>query len=179
MSESESLSKEQSIPYAVGENLGEPGFELLEKKLLAPGTYELTFHAPLVARARKPGQFLVIYAHELAERIPISIKEADKSKGSVTVIIQAVGKSSREVTSLEPGGRVHSILGPLGTPTHIIPNCGTAVCLGGGYGAGAILSVCRANREAGNRTIAIIGARTKDLLLCVEDAKEVDRKSVV
>lgn len=174
MVKSDSLEKGQCIPYGpVAEKPGAKRFELLSRKMVAPDTYELTFRAPVVARARKPGQFVIIFAHPRAERIPISLKTGDADAGTITLLIQAVGKTSREITSLEPGQSVHSILGPLGTPTHIIPNCGTAVCLGGGYGAGAILSVCKANREAGNRSVAVIGARTKDLLLCLEDAAEV------
>jgi len=168
-----SIQNDQCLPYSQAAFQGDMKFELLSKKELAPDTYELEWRAPLVARSRKPGQFVIFLAHSRGERIPISLKGGDKEKGSITVIIQAVGKTSREITSLEPGDSVHSILGPLGTPTHIVPNCGTAVCLGGGYGAGAILSVCKANRDAGNHSVAIIGARNKDLLLCVEDAKEV------
>ena len=156
-----------------------PDFTLLSKKLLAPDTWELTFRAPLVARARKPGQFMIILPHEFGERIPISIKGTDKNAETATVIIQAVGKTSREITALEPGQRVHSILGPLGQPTHLIPNCGTAVCLAGGYGAGAILTVLQANRDIGNRSVAIIGARTKELLLCIDDAKKVADEVVI
>ncbi|HDS30255.1 MAG TPA: sulfide/dihydroorotate dehydrogenase-like FAD/NAD-binding protein, partial [Firmicutes bacterium] len=154
-------------------------FTMLSKKLMAPDTYELMFTAPLVARARKPGQFLIFLLHDRGERIPISIKDTDPKNGTVTVVIQSVGKTSRELVSLEPGQRVHSILGPLGQPTHLIPNCGTAVCLGGGYGAGAILTVCRANREIGNHSVAIIGARTKDLLLYVDEAKEYADEVIV
>jgi glutamate synthase (NADPH/NADH) small chain len=127
----------------------------------------------MVARARKPGQFTVFLPQERGERIPISIKDANAEDGTITVIIQAVGKTSREITSLEPGERVHSILGPLGQPTHIKPNIGTAVCLAGGYGAGVILSILKANRDVGNRTIAIIGARRNDLLLCVDEARAI------
>jgi glutamate synthase (NADPH/NADH) small chain len=152
---------------------------MLSKKVVAPDTYELVFTAPLVARARKPGQFLIFLIHDRGERIPISIKDTDPVAGTVTVVIQAVGKTSRELVTLEPGQRVHSILGPLGQPTHLIPNCGTAVCLGGGYGAGAILTVCRANKEAGNHSVAIIGARTKDLLLYIDEAKDYADEVVV
>lgn len=174
MVQSDSPEKGQCIPYAPeGEDPAKKRFEILSKKELAPDTFELTFRAPLIARSRKPGQFVILYAHPRAERIPISLKSGDPEAGTITVIIQAAGKSSREITSMEPGDSLHSILGPLGTPTHIIPGCGTAVCLGGGYGAGAILSVCEANREAGNKTIAIIGARCQDLLLCTRDAEEV------
>jgi len=166
--------KDVCLPYSQdGKVIKSSDFELLSKKLLAPDTYELTWRAPMVARSRKPGQFVIFLPHARGERIPISLKGGDAEAGSITVIIQAVGKTSREITSMEPGMKVHSILGPLGSPTHIIPNCGTAVCLAGGYGAGAILAVCEANRKAGNRAVAIIGARTKDLLLCVEDAKAV------
>jgi glutamate synthase (NADPH) small chain len=153
-------------------NDSEP-FVLLSKKLLAPNTFELEFKAPLIARSKKPGQFTIFLAHEQAERVPISIKDANPKDGTLTVIIQAVGKSSREITSLEPGQKVHSILGPLGQPTHIIPGAGTAVCIGGGYGSGVILSLLKANKDAGNRSVGIIGARCQDLLLCVDEAKKV------
>jgi len=176
----DSSEKDQCVPYSqTAKEAGSVEFELLDKKLLAPDTYELTWRAPMVARARKPGQFVIFLAHARAERIPISLKGGDKNNGTISVIIQAVGKSSREITALEPGDRVHSILGPLGTPTHIIPGCGTAVCLGGGYGAGAILSVLQANRDAGNRSVAIIGARNESLLLCIEEAKEAADEVII
>ncbi len=173
MVQADSDSKDVCLPYSqIGKESGEHNFELLDKKLLAPDTWEMVFRAPLVARARKPGQFVIILAHPRAERIPISLKGGDAGKGTISVIIQSVGKSSAEITSIEPGQAVDSILGPLGTPTHIIPNCGTAVCLGGGYGTGAIISVCEANRKAGNRAIAIVGARSEDLLLCLNELEE-------
>lgn len=156
-----------------------PDFSLISKALIAPNTYELVFKAPLVARARKPGQFAIFLPNSKSERIPISLKDGNEKDGTISVIIQAVGRTSREITSLEPGQTVHSILGPLGRPTHIPSGIRTAVCLGGGYGAGAILSVLKANRDAGNRAIAIIGARSKDLLLCVDDAKEVSDEVVI
>lgn len=180
MVQTDSSKKDTCVPYSqTAKEAGSAKFELLSKKLLAPDTYELTWRAPLIARSRKPGQFVIFLAHARAERIPISLKGGDKDKGTITVIIQAVGKSSLEITSLEPGDRVHSILGPLGAPTHLIPGCGTAVCMGGGYGAGAILSVCQANRDIGNKSIAIIGARNESLLLCIEDAKEVADEVII
>jgi len=177
---SDALKEPFCPPYSqAGKDFESSDFMLLSRKLLAPDTYELTFRAPLVARSRKPGQFVIFLAHARAERIPVSLKGGDKENGTITVIIQTVGKSSHELTSLEPGQKVHSILGPLGTPTHIIPNCGTAVCLGGGYGSGAILSILKANRDAGNRAVAVIGSRTKDLLLCVDDAREVADEVII
>ena len=173
MVRTDSEGKDFCLPYSqAGRETEERRFELLEKKLLAPDTYEMVFRAPLVARSRKPGQFVVFFAHPKAERIPISLKGGDKENGTITLIIQAVGKSSTEITSLEPGQSVHSILGPLGTPTHLLPGCGTAVCLGGGYGTGAIISVCEANRKIGNKAIAIVGARSEDLLLCLEELEQ-------
>ena len=180
MVRTDSEEKDFCLPYSqVGKETQGQRFELLEKKLIAPSTYEMVFTAPLVARSRKPGQFVVFFAHPKAERIPISLKGGDKDKGTITLIIQAVGKSSTELTSLEPGQTVHSILGPLGTPTHLLPNCGTAVCLGGGYGTGAIISVCEANRKIGNRAVAIVGARNKDLLLCLEELNEAADEVVI
>ncbi len=175
---SDSKSNDICLPYSQDGKVVND-FVLLEKKLLAPDTFSLKFRAPMVARARKPGQFVIILAHSRGERIPISLKGGDSEAGTIDLIIQAVGKSSTEIISLEPGQRVHSILGPLGTPTHLIPNCGTAVCLGGGYGSGAILSVCEANRKIGNRSVAIIGSRTKDLLLCIDDAREVADEVII
>ncbi|MCX6645994.1 MAG: NADPH-dependent glutamate synthase [bacterium] len=180
MVRTDSENKDFCLPYSqVGKESGEKRFELLEKKLLAPDTYEMVWRAPLVARSRKPGQFVVIFAHPKAERIPISLKGGNKENGTISVIIQAVGKTSTEITSLEPGQSVHSILGPLGTPTHLLPNCGTAVCLGGGYGTGAIISVCEANRKIGNRAVAIVGARSENLLLCIEELEEAADEVII
>jgi len=147
-------------------------FEILDKREVAPDTFWMEIEAPLVAQARQAGQFIIILAHERAERIPISLAGGSRERNSIYVVIQAIGRSTKEITKLNKGDRLHSVLGPLGTPTPI-DKYGTCVVMGGGYGVAAVIPIAQALKEKGNRVIGIIGARSKDLLLLVDEMKEV------
>lgn len=147
-------------------------FTILDKRELAPDTYWLEIEAPLVAQARQPGQFIIILAHDRAERVPISLAGGNREHNSVYVVIQAIGRTTKEIVKLSPGDSFHSVLGPLGSPTPI-DLYGTCVCTGGGYGVAAVLPIAEALKQKGNRVIGIIGARTKDLLLLQERMRAV------
>jgi ferredoxin--NADP+ reductase len=143
---------------------------ILEKIDLTEGVTELLVDSPRIARKRKAGQFVIVKMHEMGERIPLTIADADPSKGTITLIFQVVGKSTDELSSLPVGYELMDVVGPLGKPTHI-EKFGTVVCVGGGIGVAPVHPIARAMKDADNHVIGIIGARTKDLLV-MEDRME-------
>lgn len=147
-------------------------FEILKRQEMADGTVVLNqISAPMIAKKAKPGQFVILKANETGERIPLTMADTDPKKGTVTIIYQVVGKSTALFKSLQVGERFQDVIGPLGEPTHI-QKVGTVACVGGGTGIAVMHPITRALKEIGNRVIAIIGARTKDLLI-LEDKMEV------
>ena len=126
--------------------------------------------APRIARKAKPGQFVVLKANETGERIPLTMAGTDPSAGTIDLIFQVVGKSTALLRTLNVGDGIMDIIGPLGKPTHI-ENLGTVVCVGGGTGVAVMYPITKAYKEAGNNVIAIIGARTKDLLILEEEMR--------
>jgi ferredoxin--NADP+ reductase len=140
-------------------------FEILKRQEMADGTVVLNeISAPLIAKKAKPGQFVILKANETGERIPLTMAEADPKKGIITIIYQIVGKSTALFKSLQVGDKFQDVIGPLGKPTHL-EKVGTVVCVGGGTGVAVMHPITRGLKEVGNNVIAIIGARTKDLLI--------------
>jgi ferredoxin--NADP+ reductase len=135
--------------------------------------------APLVAAAAKPGQFVIVcLSAAYSERIPLTIAGCDPEKGSIRLIWQAVGKSTTEMAQLKVGDKVENILGPLGKPTHI-EKFGTVVCIGGGIGNAPLLPIATAMKQAGNKIITILGARTKELLILENDFAAISDEQIV
>jgi len=129
---------------------------------------EYVIEAPEVARAAKLGQFIVLRLHERGERIPLTIVDADPQAGGVTIVVQEVGKSTREMGDhFHAGGSVLDFAGPLGVPSEI-ENYGTVICVGGGLGIAPLYPIARGLKKAGNTVIGIIGARSKDLLFYID-----------
>ena len=154
-------------------------FEILKRQEMADGTVVLNeISAPLIAKKAKPGQFVIIKANETGERIPLTMADTDPQKGTITIIYQVVGKSTNLFKSLQVGGHFQDIIGPLGKPTHI-EKLGTVVCVGGGTGVAVMHPITRGLKEAGNRVIAIIGARNKDLLILEDEMKEASNELYV
>jgi ferredoxin--NADP+ reductase len=147
-------------------------FPIVDAKLLAASVKQFKVAAPEIAKKRKPGQFVVLRIHEEGERIPLTIADADPSAGTITLIFQEVGKSTMQLGKLKTGDSILDLIGPLGRPTHI-ENFGTVVCIGGGIGIAPVHPIAKGMREAGNRVISIIGARTKDLLILEEEMAAV------
>lgn len=139
-------------------------FEILNKEDIAPAVCRMTFAAPLVAQNAKAGQFVVIIIDEKGERIPLTLAGWDKAKGTITLIFQKVGFTTKRLGTLKIGDSIAHILGPLGHPTPVA-SYGTVVCVGGGVGIAEVYPVSLAMKEAGNRVVGIIGARTKDLII--------------
>ncbi|MFH0771096.1 MAG: sulfide/dihydroorotate dehydrogenase-like FAD/NAD-binding protein [Candidatus Omnitrophota bacterium] len=138
--------------------------KIIEKKILAKGIVFLRVEAPLVVREAKPGQFIIARLDEFAERIPLTICDFDKLARTITLIIQELGRSTKDLCALNPGDNIRDILGPLGNPSEI-EKFGTVVMIGGGVGAAELYTVVRALKAKGNKVIAILGARNKDLVI--------------
>lgn len=140
-------------------------FEIVKREEMAGGTVILNeIAAPLIARKAKPGQFVIIKANENGERIPLTMADTDPEKGTITIIYMVVGKSTALFKTLAVGEGYQDVIGPLGKPTHLEKQ-GTVVCVGGGTGIAVLHPITRALKGVGNHVIAIVGARTRDLLI--------------
>ncbi|MFP4125864.1 MAG: sulfide/dihydroorotate dehydrogenase-like FAD/NAD-binding protein [Alphaproteobacteria bacterium] len=139
-------------------------YEILHTRRLTPVTKLFEVTAPLVAKAARPGQFVIVRVHGHGERIPVTITDCDAEAGTVTVVIQEVGATSKMANALEAGDRFHDLAGPLGEAAPLRAT-GHVVCVGGGFGAAAILSILKGLKPLATRTSAIIGARTAELVI--------------
>jgi ferredoxin--NADP+ reductase len=152
-------------------------FELIENRMIVPNIHLLTLEAPAVARQVKPGQFVILRAEEDGERIPLSIADWDRDKGTVTVLLMNVGRTTGKLASLEGGMNVPTVVGPLGNPTEI-EEFGTVLCLGGCYGIGSIFPIARALKEKKNKVITVIEARSSSLFYWEDKLREVSDKMI-
>ncbi len=138
---------------------------ILCKEQLSETVVLMRLEAPLIARERQPGQFIILQVDtDYGERIPLTIADADIEEGSITIVFQTVGKTTQLLQKLEVGEHVEALVGPLGTPTHI-ENTGSVVCVGGGIGTAPLRPIAEALKAAGNHVTVILGARTRDLLI--------------
>jgi ferredoxin--NADP+ reductase len=153
-------------------------FPIVESREIAKNVLLQRILAPRIARKRKAGQFLVIRRGELSERIPLTIVDSDPVEGTVTIIFQAVGKSTAEVAGLKAGDGLLDVVGPLGLPTHV-EKLGTIVGIGGGIGAAPLLPIATAFKRAGNHLVSIVGARTKDLLILEDEMRAISDQITV
>lgn len=147
-------------------------FKILAKEKLTENIYKMVIEAPKVARKRKAGQFVMIRPDEQGERIPLTISDADPDAGTITIVFQTVGYTTKQMGILEVGECLQDVAGPLGHPTHI-ENFGTVVCVGGGLGTALGRSITEALYKAGNHVIAIVSARNKDLIIMEEEMKAI------
>jgi ferredoxin--NADP+ reductase len=135
--------------------------------------------APLIARERKPGQFIILQIDDqLGERIPLTIADADPAKGSITLIFQAVGRTTHLLAEKQEGDTIAALLGPLGQPTHI-EKVGHAVCVGGGIGVAPLHPIAQALKAAGNRVTIIIGARNRSLIILEEEMRRIADELII
>lgn len=153
-------------------------YKVLEKTFLQEIVVRMVIEAPEIARKRKAGQFVVLMIDDKGERIPLTIVDSDSEKGTITIIYQIVGKTTAQLAKMEKGEFIMHVLGPLGHPTEI-ENFGTAVVVGGGVGIGVAYPIAAALKKAGNKVIAIIGARTKDILILEDDMRKVSDQLLV
>ena len=150
---------------------------ILVKENLNDVVVKFVLYKPLIAASAKPGQFVILRGREGGERVPVTLVDWDKEKGTITVIIQAIGKSTSMFNSFKQGEKFLNVAGPLGTPVEI-KNYGTVAVVGGGVGIAEVYPIARAFKEAGNRVIAVLGARTKDLLILEPEMKALCDKTV-
>lgn len=146
-------------------------FKIVKRAEMSGGTVILNeIEAPKIALKAKPGQFVILKANETGERIPLTMAETNPQKGTITIIYQVVGKSTALFKTLQVGDAYQDVIGPLGKPTHL-EKLGKVVCVGGGTGIAVMHPITRGLKEIGNHVIAIIGARTKDLLILEDKMK--------
>ncbi|MCF6156880.1 MAG: bifunctional dihydroorotate dehydrogenase B NAD binding subunit/NADPH-dependent glutamate synthase [Candidatus Brocadia sp.] len=153
-------------------------FKIIEKTKIAESTFLMKIDAPKIASKRKPGQFVMLRIDEPGERIPLTIAGSDPVRGTITIIFQVVGDTTRQLSGLNVGDYILDVVGPLGHPTHI-ENYGTAVCIGGGLGIALVMPIAQALHSAGNNVISIISARNKDLLICEKEMQACSNEFMI
>ena len=132
----------------------------------------------MIAHSRRPGHFVMVRVGEGGERIPLTIADADTQRGTITLVVQEVGVSTRKICALEPGDTFTDVVGPLGKATHV-EKVGTVVCCGGGVGVAPLLPIIKAMKHAGNRVITVLAARTKELIILEEQVRPWSDEVVV
>jgi len=153
--------------------------KIVSKKQLSEDVFTAEIEAPLVARAREAGQFVIISINnEYGERIPLTIAGADPEKGTIRLIWQRVGKTTAELADLQQGDEITNVAGPLGKPTHL-ENFGTIVCVGGGIGNAPLLPIAKALKAQGNKIISILGAKSKELLILEEEFAQISSELII
>jgi ferredoxin--NADP+ reductase len=153
-------------------------YRILEKEDLAAQVYRYVIEVPDVARTAKAGQFVILRAHEEGERIPITIADWSSERGTITLYIQAVGKTTTLMSRLKAGDALPDVVGPLGRPSHVEPQK-TLVAIGGGFGIAAIHPIVRAHKNIGNTTISIIGARSHNLLIMEKEMTDISDELLI
>ena len=153
-------------------------YKIIEKEHFSENVVKLEVEAPLIARSRRPGHFVIVRTGDGGERIPLTIADADLKKGSITLVVQAVGESTRKICALEPGECLTDVVGPLGQATNI-EKVGTVVCCGGGVGVAPLLPIVKAMKEAGNRVVSILAARTSELIILEKEVAEYSDEVII
>jgi len=145
-----------------------PGFEVVARQDFSDVTFLLEIRHPMLAKAARPGQFVIVMSHEQGERIPLTIADFDRGKGTITLVIQAVGKTTREMQrDCHVGTRLSALVGPMGIPSHI-GKARKVLCVGGGLGVAPVYPQARAWKESGAYVIGVLGFRTRDLVFWEE-----------
>lgn len=153
-------------------------YKIVDKEHFSEHVVKLVVEAPKVAHARRPGHFVIVRVGNGGERIPLTIADADLDQGTVTLVVQDVGVSTHKICALEPGDEFTDLVGPLGKATHI-DNVGTVVCCGGGVGVAPLLPIVKAMKQAGNKVITILAARTADLIILEDEMKAFSDELIV
>jgi len=144
--------------------------KIIRKIQYSEKVYRFDVEAPLIAKSRKAGNFVIIRVDANSERMPLTIADADIAKGTITLVVQKVGLSSAKLCVLNEGDKIHDVVGPLGNPTHI-ENYGTVICAGGGVGVAPMLPIMRALKAAGNRVLSVIAGRNKELVIMEDEVR--------
>ncbi|GET26175.1 sulfide/dihydroorotate dehydrogenase-like FAD/NAD-binding protein [Prolixibacter sp. NT017] len=152
--------------------------KVVKKEFFSEKVVRLVVEAPLIARSRKAGNFVILRVGEKGERIPLTIASADAEKGTIDLVAQVVGVSTSKLADLEPGDYITDLVGPLGKPTHI-ENVGTILAAGGGVGVAPLLPIVEAFKKAGNRVITVLAARSKDLIILEDQMRQWSDELIV
>lgn len=152
--------------------------EILENTKIAEKVNRYKIYAPEIANKRKAGQFIILRLDENGERIPLTIADADAQNGTLTLVVQAVGKTTEQMTKLKPKDQILDLVGPLGAPTHL-EVFGTVVMVGGGIGVAPAHPIAQAMKQAGNRVITILGARNKELIIMEEEMRKASDEVMI
>ena len=152
--------------------------KIIQKQQFSEKVFKFEIEAPLIAKSRKAGNFVIIRVDKNSERMPLTIADADTRRGTITLVVQEVGLSSRKLCRLSEGDYVEDVVGPLGSPTHI-QNFGTVVCAGGGVGTAPLLPIIKALKKAGNRILSVIAGRNKDLIILEDEVREYSDEVIV
>ena len=152
--------------------------KIVDKSYFSPNVVRLEIEAPLIAKARRAGHFVMVKVGEKGERIPLTIADSNLEKGTITLVIQKMGVSSTKLCNLNVGDKITDLVGPLGKATHI-ENFGTVVCAGGGVGVAPLLPIVTALKKAGNRVITVLAARTKELVILEEQMRAFSDEVIV
>jgi ferredoxin/flavodoxin---NADP+ reductase len=150
-------------------------YRIVEKKILAPTITKYVIEAPYVARKRKAGNFVIIRVDETGERIPLTLVDSDLKAGTITLIVQAIGKTTKALALKEEGDFIIDVVGPLGNPTPIETGK-TIACVGGGVGTAELYPITKALKDAGNTIYTIVGARSKELVILESEMERVSDK---
>lgn len=153
-------------------------YKVLDKKRLASTVTMLKLDTPEIAKKVRPGQFVIIRLHEEGERLPLTVNDFDRDKGTITIVFQEVGKTTLLLGKLEVNQHIADVVGPLGKHTEI-EKFGRVICIGGGVGTAVIYPITRALFEAGNEVIGIVGARSKNLLTFVDEMAAVSHRLII
>ena len=151
---------------------------IVYKEQFSEKVFLFGIEAPLIAKSRKAGNFVIVRVGKKGERMPLTIADADIERGTITLVVQKVGLSSQKLCNLNEGDYVTDVVGPLGNPTHI-ENFGTVVCAGGGVGVAPMLPIIRALKAAGNRVLSVLAGRSKDLIILEEEVRKSSDETII
>nr|WP_321451604.1 sulfide/dihydroorotate dehydrogenase-like FAD/NAD-binding protein [uncultured Carboxylicivirga sp.] len=152
--------------------------KIVDKEFFSENVVRLEIEAPRIAKARRAGHFVIVKVGKNGERIPLTIASSNPEKGTITLVVQRVGVSSRRLADLNVGDEITDLVGPLGQATHI-EKVGTVLACGGGVGVAPLLPIVEAMKKAGNRVITVIAARTKDLIILEDQIKEFSDELII
>lgn len=153
-------------------------YKIVDKSYFSPNVVRIEVEAPLIAKSRKAGHFVIVRVDENGERMPLTIAGADTERGTITLVVQQIGVSSMKLCAMNVGDELADVVGPLGRATRI-EKYGTVVCACGGVGTAPMLPIAEALRKAGNRMIVVLAARTKDLVILEDEMRRVSDEVVV
>jgi len=152
--------------------------KIIKKEFLSENVVKLEVEAPLIAKSRRAGHFVIVKVGKYGERIPLTIAASDISAGTITLVIQKIGKSSTKICELNEGDFITDLVGPLGKATHI-EKVGTVVCACGGVGTAPMLPIVEAMKKAGNKVITVLAARTKELIILEKEMRAFSDEVVI